>query len=291
MECATCNLCEKAGTFDAAKETARVRCNVREFQGEQFTVWRCVHCGSLHCLEDIDYERYYKSYPLHRQVLDLPTRRLMRARLRQLVKGGLRAEHAILDYGCGNGTFVRFLKESGFKNAQGYDPFSKLFSDAAVLQRRFDVITSQDVLEHAPDPLVELDKLAMLTRPRGMLVIGTPNASRLDLSDPFDAVGRLHQPYHRHILAAECLKRQIEARGLRVLNVVEHWFVDTHLPFLNSSFLFRYVAAAGGHMDVMFEPFQAGAILSSPRLLYYGFAGAFINPRKDVVVFAQRHDH
>lgn len=249
-------------------------------------MWRCEHCGTLHCLEDIDYGRYYEDYPLQRQALDFPTRRLLRSRVRELVRGGVRADQAILDFGCGNGAFVRYLRQSGYARAEGYDPFSSEFSDRAVLGKRFDVVLSQDVLEHAAQPLQMLDETLRLVAARGMIVIGTPDASRLDLADPLDSVGRLHQPFHRHLLAAEHLKRLVERRGFRVTRMVHRWFVDTRLPFLNSSFLFRYVKKAGGHIDAMFEPVRPGLVVSSPRLLFYAFAGGFINPAKDVVLFA-----
>jgi 2-polyprenyl-3-methyl-5-hydroxy-6-metoxy-1,4-benzoquinol methylase len=291
MASRVCNICTSPRTLEEAPEVASVRCNVREFQGETFTVWRCANCRALHSLEDIDYGRYYGRYPIQQQELDFFTRRLFASRLRELVRGGLRRTHSLLDYGCGNGAFVLYLRERGYARAEGYDPYSRRFAAPAVLQRQFDFVVSQDVIEHAPEPLRLLDELIALVQPaRGVLAIGTPDAARLRLGDPMEAVGRLHQPYHRHLFAADELARQLGARGLRVTRTVRRWYVDTWFPFLNSTFFFRYVAAAGGMMDAVFEPIRPGVIARSPMLMFYGLLGRAFQPGKDVLLFAARSD-
>lgn len=288
MECRQCNLCENPGLIDDASEVKRIRSNVRQFQNEEFTVWRCSNCGSLHCLEDIDYERYYQDYPLHMQKPDFFTLQLFSSRLRQLVRGGLEQKHSVLDYGCGNGGFVSFLREKGYSSAEGYDPYDESFSNCAVLGQKYDYVISQDVIEHAPDTLSFLDEMLTLVRSGGgIAVIGTPDAANISLHDPIDAVGQLHQPHHRHILAMAQLERLIEARGFRITRSLHRWYVDTWIPFLNSSFFFHYTAAAGGTVDSIFEPIRYPLIFSSPRLLLYGLFGRFMDPRKDSLIFAQ----
>ena len=288
MECRQCNLCNPPGQIDSAPEVKKVRSNIRQFRNEEFTVWRCSNCGSLHCLEDIDFARYYRNYPLHRQKADFFTLKQFSSRLHQLVTGGLMTTDSVLDYGCGNGGFVRFLKAQGYSLAVGYDPYSESFSDRAVLERNYDFVISQDVIEHAPDTLSLLDEMLTLVRAGGgMAVIGTPDAAEISLDDPIDVVGPLHQPYHRHILTKAQLENLIEARGLNITKVLQRWYVDTWIPFLNSSFFFHYVAATGGAVDSIFEPIRYPLILGSPKLLVYGLFGRLRNPRKDVLIFAQ----
>jgi len=284
-----CNLCESPGRLEESPEVARVRCNVREFAGDMFTVWRCSNCGALHALEDIDYGRFYQHYPVQQQKLDFFTRRLFASRLRELSRAGLTTRHSILDYGCGNGAFVTYLRRRGYARAEGYDPYSRHHADKAVLDREFDFVVAQDVIEHAPDPLTLLEQLMARVHPvHGVLAIGTPDAARLRLADPLEAIGRLHQPYHRHLFTASELTRQLEARGFRVTRAVHRWYVDTWFPFLNSSFFFRYTAAAGGVMDVGFEPIRPGVILRSPALVFYGLFGRLFQPGKDVLLLATR---
>jgi 2-polyprenyl-3-methyl-5-hydroxy-6-metoxy-1,4-benzoquinol methylase len=286
MASRVCNICSSPRTLEESPEVATVRCNVRDFADEAFTVWRCANCGALHSLEDIDYSRFYANYPIQRQKLDFYTRRLFASRLRELVKGGFRPEHSVLDYGCGNGAFVMYLRQLGYARAQGYDPYSSHFADPAVLERQFDAVVSQDVVEHAPDPLRFLDEIVALVHERGMLAIGTPDAERLSLADPLDAVGRLHQPYHRHFFSRRELTKQLEARGFRVTRTVQRWYVDTWFPFLNSNFLFRYVAVAGGVMDVMLEPLRPLVLVRAPSLVFHGLFGRLLQPGKDILMFA-----
>jgi 2-polyprenyl-3-methyl-5-hydroxy-6-metoxy-1,4-benzoquinol methylase len=266
---------------------AKINSNVRRFRSEQFTVWRCPDCGCLHTLEDIDYARYYDGYFMQRQKMDFFARRLFSSRLRELERGGLKPDHEVLDYGCGNGNFVRFLRDRAYPAAKGFDPFSPEFADRSVCASRYDVVNSQDVIEHAPDPGRFLDELAgLVRRPGGILAIGTPNAEHIDLRDPLDAVGQLHQPFHRHILTGERLVALVKQRGFRVHRIVPRSYVETWWPFVNSVFLFNYMAAADGTVDSGFDPIRLRLILGSPRLLFYGLFGRLLRPRKDILVMA-----
>ena len=92
----------------------------------------------------------------------------------------------ILDYGCGNGQFVKELHSNGFTGATGYDPFlpNDSFENGAPLLRRelnapayreyYDVITMNHALEHVPNPLSEIKMIADLLKPGGFLIIRVP---------------------------------------------------------------------------------------------------------------------
>src|SRR5512142_2641976 len=121
-ECVQCNLCDDPGTLARAPEAGAVPCNVREFSKDLFTLWRCTGCGSLHCAEDADLERYYAHYPLKLQQLGFNDRIGYRNRLRLIRAQGLSSSASILDYGCGAGLFVEFLRGQGLENVTGYDP-------------------------------------------------------------------------------------------------------------------------------------------------------------------------
>ncbi len=264
-----------------------VNSNAQRFRTERFTMWRCPDCASLHAVEPIDYARYYAGYFMQRQPLDFFARRIFAQRLRDLDPARFRTDIRILDHGCGNGNFVRFLHERGFAYARGYDPYSPDFADPALLGTGYDVVTSQDVVEHAPDPGRYLDDLAdLVRRPGGVLAVGTPNAEHIDLADPIDRVGPLHQPFHRHILAGTRLVAMLEARGFRIDRVIPRSYVDTWLPFVNSAFVFNYMAAADGTVESGFDPIRMGLILTSPKLLFHGLFGRLEKRRKDILVLA-----
>ena len=55
--------------------------------------------------------------------------------------------HEILDYGCGKGGTVKWLLDKGY-NVVGYEPYVELYNNTETLNRKYDAIYTQDVLEH-----------------------------------------------------------------------------------------------------------------------------------------------
>ncbi len=174
-----CDVCPDHGTFADASEVRRVRPVVREFVHEEFTVWRCVHCKSLHCKEPIDHAVYYRNYPLKSHKLDFPTRRAYANRLRFLRTLGFNRNSTLLDHGCAGGAFVTYLREKKFSRVYGYDPYNADYGDQSVLDRTYDFVTNYEVIEHTEDPAAHFAQLVTLvSMPAGCLVVGTPRATK-----------------------------------------------------------------------------------------------------------------
>ncbi|MCC6917083.1 class I SAM-dependent methyltransferase [Nitrosomonas sp.] len=281
-----CKICDQENKIDGSN-TAKIKSNVRQFKEEQFTVWRCAQCGSLHSLEEIDYDFYYKNYVMQKQKLDFSTQLLFASRLHQLMQGGLLPHHTVLDFGCGNGGFLHFLQKKGYTKVTGYDPFDSQFSDRGIYKQKFDVVNSQDVIEHSPDPITFIDEItALVRRPGGKLMIGTPNADYIHLNDPLDEVGWLHQPYHRHIMSGKQIIKILKQKGFHIDKVEYRSYVDTKIPFINSTFVFNYMASTDRTVDSIFDPIKFGLIYTSPRLLFYGCFGYLLNHKKDIFIVA-----
>jgi SAM-dependent methyltransferase len=102
-----------------------------------------------------------------------------------------------LDYGCGNGGLVRYLRRHGIADAVGYDRGwiveqsralgIPLLNDQELSQCycQFDVVTMLEVIEHALDPLEVLQHVRRLLKPNGIVYLTTGNAL----------------PYHDQLLA------------------------------------------------------------------------------------------
>ena len=185
--------------------------NVRAFQKEVFKVWRCPNCQTIHCLDIVDIAPYYAQYPIANSKLTWIMRLCYWKLSQQLIKYGFSKNHSMLDYGCGNGLFVRYLQKLGFTNCYGYDPYAdknEFGNDAILQQAPFDYILLQDVIEHVEDPRELLSKLDGLLKPNGYILIGTPNAANLDLTQPnlSDFYNCVHVPYHFHIYTPEVLE-------------------------------------------------------------------------------------
>ena len=283
-----CNLCGHQAGPRQATEVCSVPSNVREFHHERFTVWRCPHCHSLHALEPVELDRYYERYPFKQHVMNFATGRAYHNRLRLLTRRGTRKDSRILDYGCGAGLFIDFLRKRGYRHVEGYDAYAPSYADKTPLTRRFDVIVSYDVIEHVDEPQHFFSTLVERLNDGGLLVIGTPNADEIDLSSPDDFSMELHQPYHRHILSEQALAQLGKEAGLRIEEVYRRFYFDTLYPTVNTRFMEEYVRATGNVIDVVVEKPRPDVVLRSRRLLFHAFFGYFAPPRGNMMFFFRK---
>jgi 2-polyprenyl-3-methyl-5-hydroxy-6-metoxy-1,4-benzoquinol methylase len=100
----------------------------------------------------------------------------------------------VLDVGCGAGWFLRICQQLGAQTfgiepsvfgarrcrEAGLDVFNGMVDDYLEqfgCERKFEVITANHVVEHAPDPVATLAALKSLLAPGGVLWISVPNAA------------------------------------------------------------------------------------------------------------------
>ena len=281
--CIVCPLCSEPGHLATATEVAQVQCHVRRLQEYSFKVWRCTGCNSLHSGDTADLAFFYSHYPLQNHRLDFHARIGYGNRLRMLRERGLQPGNRILDYGCGTGVFLEFLREKGYRNAFGYDAFVSKYSDPSILQSRYDVVVSYDVIEHVDDPAQLMRTFTGLLRKGGLLAIGTPNADQISLKRDHPAEVELSQPYHRHILSERVLVELAKDHGFDVEHIYRRFYFDSLYPAVNTRFMWAYILGTGGMIDVAVEPPQVARVLRSPRLLFYAFFGYFFPPRGNML--------
>ncbi len=283
--CTACPLCDEPGTIDGAVEVGRVPCNVRRFHEEAFTVWRCTGCASLHCVEDADLPRYYRDYPLQKQRLGFHERIGYGNRLKLLEKQGFTRSQRLLDYGCGAGLFVEFLREAGVSQAFGYDAFVSSYNDPDMLRQTYDAVVSYDVIEHDDDTRGYLKRLVDLVTPGGLLIVGTPRAEGLSVARKTDP--QLHMPYHRHIVSERVLLALGREQGLKPAHLYRRSFYDSFYPTVNWRFLTGMVQESGGLLDAAVEPPRKDLLWRSPQLLWWAIFGYFF-PAGDTMIVTFR---
>lgn len=277
----TCCLCDNPGTMAGAVDIGKVPCNVRQFQDKVFTMWRCTGCSSLHCAEDADLPHYYSEYPLKHQQVGFGERIGYGNRLKLIMRQGFRKPDRILDYGCGAGLFINWLRQNGLPQVFGYDEFVPAYQDRARLKQPYDAVVTYDVIEHDDDPREFVKRLCPLVRPGGLLVIGTPNAEHVSLKKIGDP--NLHPPYHRHILSERVLLSVVRKEGFEPVHIYRRSYYDSLFPTVNSRFLWRYLAKTG-QLDTVAEPPRIDLILKSPELWFFAFFGYFLPPRDNILV-------
>jgi len=279
----TCCICGAQGKSAAAPKAALVRSNVRRFRDEQFALWRCEACGSIHARDNVDLRRYYEDYPFQRQRLNWTVRRVYGLLLRRLRRAGVRRSDSVLDFGCGSGLLVEFLHSRGYARAVGYDAYTEGFGDPAPLKGRYDCLFAQDVVEHVEQPLATLKEFDGLVRPGGLVVIGTPNAEAIDITRPEKFVHSLHQPYHRHVWSKQALLQAAGDLGWRLRRFYATAYTNTRVPLLNTRFLLRYLKSSDNTVDAAFERLRGNVLnLLKPRVFFDAFFGSFLDPRTEM---------
>ncbi|MGC4064040.1 MAG: class I SAM-dependent methyltransferase [Polyangiaceae bacterium] len=205
-----------------------------------------------------------------------------RTRTAFLERVGIGRGSHVLDYGCATGLFVRYLRKHGYR-AEGFDPNVEEFRDTSLREGTYDAVVSYDVIEHVEKPEALLGRLASLIKPGGRLVIGTPDASKIDLAKPEKYAFELHQPYHVHILSGRQLMRLAERANLRPLSVRNRFCYDTIYPFVNTQFIWRYARACDNTLDSTLDIPRRDVLWRQPSLLFWALCGYFYPHRGSLV--------
>ena len=110
-------------------------------------------------------------------------RKYMHRKKLKWMKHYLKEGSNVLDYGCGSGEFVRFLRRKSV-NAYGYDPNIKfnlddesnyLTNKTNWKNKKYDIIILWHVLEHTHDPFSLIKSLRLRLNKSGKIFIAIPN--------------------------------------------------------------------------------------------------------------------
>ncbi|WP_199320568.1 class I SAM-dependent methyltransferase [Leptolyngbya sp. FACHB-261] len=268
-------------------------CNIRAFKDQTFDVWRCPSCSVIHCLDVVDLPHYYAKYPFAQAGLTTPLRLCYQNLKRQLIKHGFSKDNSLLDYGCANGLFVQYLRQSGFAHCHGYDPYASPegFGNPAALQEGpFDYILLQDVVEHVENPSALLAELDALLAPGGYILIGTPNAENIDLNQAniSDYYNSIHVPYHLHVYTREAIESLGRSQSWEPVDFFDRPYHDTLWFGLNSRAWNEYQCLSDGTLDVIFEPVNFWRALTSYRFLFYAIFGYWLSARTEMAIMFRK---
>jgi len=192
-----------------------------------------------------------------------------------------------LDYGCGGGHFVKAAADLGF-DACGIDldeapsRFGKLHGlnirrgtasdiEASFGAAKFRIILLMHVLEHVPEPLSLLERLAGHLEPRGCVIIGVPDQdsvpSRLKIllravGIKRSELGFVQPPIHLHGFSAASFPAMAEKLGLRVVSIRKTGPLDPetfpsspaywkNLGIQRAVYAVGQLLSSGGHLKVI----------------------------------------
>lgn len=263
-------------------QRATVRSNVRAFRQNEYGIWRCSNCRSIHAADKVDLDLHYAKYPFHSLKDDVRLSLVYSKLLRRLRSAGLAKSSTIIDYGCGSGGFVRHLRRCGYSKAVGYDEFNAELARPEWLQARYDFVLAQDVLEHAERPLDLLERLDGLAQAGGVIAVGTPDAEQIDLGRAHEFIHTLHAPYHRHIFSRRALERAATGQGWRLERRYKTMYTNTWVPFLNEAFYRFYASLFDDTLDALFGPVDVAVLLRNlPRTIGIALFGGLASRHTD----------
>lgn len=210
---------------------------------DDLKLYRCPDCG--HCFTDLQSidipEQYEKGYfeREHRNWFLHPNLSLYE-KLSQIILRH-KSDSSVLDIGCGNGNFLRYLRaKSGSLHLTGIDMSSN--EPAAGIRylqgdflnqhfdRQFDVVVSLAVIEHIPDVTAFAKRLHELCVPKGLVINMTVDEGSViyGAAQALKNVGysvplrRLYSKHHVNHFSKSSLKRLLERQGLSTIQVLRH---------------------------------------------------------------------
>ncbi len=189
METVKCNLC--------GSDNYRVVYSMPEaryFVDEWFNVVECNHCG-LGFVNPrptrAEISKYYPSsfYDYFDDERDYHLRRYA-AEARFLPRASSDYNELLLDIGCANGDFPRFMQQLGWevegvevslntKPILDFKVYKEEFKDIPIYEPRYDTITAWAVLEHVHNPMSYFKKAAQVLKPGGTFIFLVTNFESL----------------------------------------------------------------------------------------------------------------
>lgn len=138
-------------------------------------------------------------------------------------------QNRLLDVGCGNGEYMSRAKMAGWDvhgldfdpkaaslaQLKGFDVWVGEYGGAPFKPESFDVITSNQVIEHVHDPADFIRQLASWLKPGGRLWIGTPNFTSWSHYLFGSDWKLLHPPQHLVLLSKNALMLLLHENGFK----------------------------------------------------------------------------
>jgi len=221
METVACNLC------GSTRQIALYQMPDRQgYQAEMFTAVECNECGLGFVNPRPRFEEMWKYYPKEYYEESFEQNRVYHLRRYAREAGYLRpierrpGPKSLLDVGCANGDFPRFMRARGW-HVEGvevstssqpitdFKVYPQQLPDIPVNQPVYDAVTAWAVLEHVHDPMAYFRKASEVTKAGGLFVFLVTNfnslaSRRLFLEDI---------PRHLYFFSEKTVRRYLEETG------------------------------------------------------------------------------
>lgn len=252
MEHVNCNLCGST-ELRAVYEMP----DVKFYPDEWFTIVECAGCGLGFVNPRPTREEIGKYYPagyFDYLAPELHQQRYAREAAYLASYGTSDRSGRLLDVGCANGDFPRFMKARGWdvegvEVAAATNPVTDFpihtseFPAASLAPESFDAVTAWAVLEHVHDPKAYFQRAREVLKDDGVFIFNVPNFGSL-------ASRRLYRedvPRHLYFFAESTVRRYLELSGFELVEAVYGADVYEMLPTNWLRYLLFY-APFGRHL-------------------------------------------
>ncbi len=237
LKCAICNSAEtslvfKTRDYDSGGKTI-------------FSVVKCNKCGLVYLnpqpddryLSQFYVFNYYGNQSFFHSIFLFINNFIIGNRAHSILK---RKKGKIIDIGCGDGDFLKFMKDKGW-DAYGIEPsksgfeiakskikenvYNKPLGDIKFMDKFFDAVTIEHVLEHVDNPKEMIKQVHRIMKDDGLLVISVPNIGSVQAKIGRDKWFHLDIPRHIYHFSSETLTRFLESNGFEVKKINYFSFV------------------------------------------------------------------
>ncbi len=189
------------------------------------------------------YANYFEGMKINRKTFS--------ERLKKIAKDNGK-KGKLLDVGCALGDCLAEARSLGWKEAEGIDPSEYAIRKAEerglkvkqgtlkslnLKEKSFDLVLSQDQIEHVPDPVLELDRMRKILKPEGTLFLVTPDIGGVWAK----ILGKYWYHYkpgeHLFYFSTPTIKRMLEKVGFENIKVQKTYHVMSLSYIVNR---FRY---------------------------------------------------
>lgn len=155
----------------------------------------------------------------------------------------------LLDLGCANGDFPRFMRQLGWEvegievsyNAKpifDFKVYKEEFKEIPINEPRYDAITAWAVLEHVHDPMAYFKKAAQVLKPGGVFIFLVTNFKSLSSRCLFLE----DVPRHLYFFTEETVRKYLSVTGFDLLKIIyDNKIYSMHPVNFLRYYYYRYV--------------------------------------------------